>query len=176
MSAADRPQSSTIVVISALVVVIASILVICAGSGATLIGGLFSGGAQAISQAIIATATANPGNLTPLEQQQLDDALRALQSAGGQVGGLLLVIGIAFLVAGVAGIVDGVGLFMKKPWAWTLTLIIAAFYIVLTIINLVASGFNVSGNILNIIIAIVFAIIAYLFMTDSNVKGALGRA
>jgi uncharacterized membrane protein (DUF2068 family) len=175
MSAADRPASSTIVVIAAIVIVIVSIISVCAGSGATVFGAIFSGGSQAISQAIIATATANPGQLSPIEQQQLQEALNALNAAGGTFGGLLLVIGLAFLVVGLAGIIDAVGLFMKKSWAWPLTLVIAAVYIILTILNLVSSNFNISGNILNIIIAIVFGVIAYLFYTDTNVKLTLGR-
>lgn len=81
---------------------------------------------------------------------------------------LLIGIGIIFLALGIAYLVMAYGLWIGKPWAWTITLILSVIGIILAVISI---SFGNIGSILSIIIHAV--VIYYLYRP--NVKVYFGK-
>ena len=87
-------------------------------------------------------------------------------------GAVELVLGVVTLVFGILYIALAYGLWVLKPWAWTLGVWLSAASIVLTILNLTQGMQYPIGAIISV--AISAAVIFYLF--TSGPRKAFGRA
>lgn len=86
--------------------------------------------------------------------------------------GLLSVLGFISMVIGIMLIVDAIGLTLRKPWSWMMTLRLYGIYLVLTVLGwLINSNFNI----LSLGFAVISGAIVYLFYTRADIKRALGR-
>ncbi len=87
------------------------------------------------------------------------------------LGGITLLLGVAFLVLAILELAFGFGAWTLKPWAWTLGVASQVLSLILIVIN-IATGSSITSQIVGIIIAGV--ILYYLF--TPGVKAAFGRA
>ncbi len=92
------------------------------------------------------------------------------EAYGAEFGGLMMAMGIAFVVHGLLQLVTAYGLFTLKAWAWLLA-------VVMQVLSLVLNGIQLfRGEVGGAVIAVVIAggILYYLFRP--HVKQAFGRA
>ncbi len=157
MTASGNAQTSTTVVVVAIFLVILAVLNICAGIAVVTGGALLGAGANAILSSSGSTNSS---------------VAAAQQVAGAATGGLIL-IGLLSLGLGFGALIDAVGLFLRKPWSYMGTLIVAGIYIALQLIGiLLGSGIQVSS----VIFIVLCGAIIFFFITDAQVKRALGQA
>jgi len=105
----------------------------------------------------------NSSELTA-EQQNAVAAVSAL-------GSLLPLFGVLFALVAVLLVVDAFGLFQRKSWAWMLTIVIHASSAVLSVLSWASSNFSF----LSVATTLISAIIVYVFLTNADVKHALGK-
>ncbi len=89
----------------------------------------------------------------------------------GGLGGITLLLGVAFLVLALLELAFGFGAWTLKPWAWTLGVASQVLSLILIVIN-IATGSPITSQIVGIIIA---AVILYYLFTP-NVRAAFGKA
>ncbi|HWH23920.1 MAG TPA: hypothetical protein VNW68_03390 [Candidatus Limnocylindria bacterium] len=88
--------------------------------------------------------------------------------AGAMMGGfgaLFAGLGIVILVVGILSIAAGVGALQGKNWGRWLGIAISAVVVVLTVLGLVQTGFDIQNNLLTIIIAVLYVLTAWALFT-----------
>lgn len=82
------------------------------------------------------------------------------------------VLAVGLLVLAVALLVDAAGLFMRQRWAYLLTVVLAAIYLVMAVVSVFSTGLDVS----RIILIVVNVAIIVIFFRDAETKAEFGRA
>ena len=150
----NTPPNSVSAVVSAIYMLVLSGLNLCGALGFLMIASL--GDMSELYNSSYSSYGYNASDFAAL------DAMSGFSMIGGLI---TLVLGIALLVA-------AVGLFMKKPWAYMLTIILNAVYVGFTILSaLVFGGFNIVSGVF-IMLSIIIIII---FMADNGTKAAYGK-
>ena len=157
VSSASKP---TMIVVTAIVSAIIGVLNLC-GSIAIITGGALLGGLGAVAN----QAAQQAGEQLTAEEQQ---ALAAVSNVGGP---LITILGIVGLVVAIALLVDAVGLFQGKPWSWMLTIALYGVLIIIQVLTILTSGFNI----LSLVWILIAGAIAFLFYTNADIKRALGQ-
>ena len=152
--------NSTLVVVTAIYMIVIGILGVC-GSLASVVGGSLLGGLGGF----LGQSTAG---LDSESAAAANEAIAAASSASG----FLTIIGLISLVIAIAAIVIAVGLFMKKPWAYMGVIVVNVGYIIVAILGILFGG---GFGIVQLVPAIISAVIVYLFYTDAATKAAFGR-
>ena len=98
-----------------------------------------------------------------MAEQSSDPAMTAF-------GGVVVAMGVAFLLHGLLQLVTAYGLFTLKGWAWLLAVIMQVFSVILNGLQIVRGEYG--GAIIAVLIA--GGILYYLFRP--HVKAAFGRA
>jgi uncharacterized membrane-anchored protein len=154
-----RPIGVTII---AILTIIGGILLLLSGVGLVTLGALFS---------------VNPVNTTSTSSPSFGVQFIGIISA--VVGGVLLVIGIGYLVM-------SYGLLKGKGWAWTITIILIIIGIVIQIVStsvgsvFTASSLNNANNVISgivgSIIGIAINIVILYYLYRPHVKAYFGKA
>ncbi|MCC6615587.1 MAG: hypothetical protein IT320_19090 [Anaerolineae bacterium] len=156
MASFDRQQLIRYVAIYMLV---AGIFSFCGGI-ALFTAGVLGG----IGGAVGSVALQSAGEVTSEQQQQLDEAARALSEVGAY-SGLAVIWAIMSLVAAPLLILAAIGLFQRKSWGRNAAVI--AF-----LVNAISSliGLVTGGGIFNIIWVLISAYLAYYFYSNEPLK------
>jgi hypothetical protein len=115
-----------------------------------------------------ALGSALPGMV---DNAQLTAEEQAAISQASSLSGLLPIFGILFAILAVLLLVDALGLFQKKSWAWTLTVGIYGASVVLSVISWLTGSFSA----LSLGTTVIAAAVVYIFMTNADVKQILGK-
>ena len=157
-SASSKP---TMIVVTAIYTLINAIFSLCGALAVLGLGAIAGIGTAALNQA------AQSGDA------DAQAAANAIGAAGGLATGLISIVGILVLVVAIALLVDAVGLFQVKPWAWMLTIVLYGISVVLTVLQWLLNGNNF--NILSLVLLVINVAIIYLFYTNADIKSAFGK-
>lgn len=80
------------------------------------------------------------------------------------------IVGIASLVIALAYFYLGWSMLALRPWAWTVTLLLNLFTIVVVVIQLITNGFD-----WNVVAGLVIPVIIVIYLYSQNVKRAFGK-
>ncbi|HLV36849.1 MAG TPA: hypothetical protein VKY59_17120 [Spirillospora sp.] len=105
------------------------------------------------------------------ELNEMSDGLAVVNARVAAIRTLIFVAGIASIILGPVMIAVSVGLLQKRSWARMGTVIVVA----VNLIVLLLLSFGGSG-LLEILLAVIDAVIIYLFLTDPRIKTELGAA
>jgi hypothetical protein len=160
----NRQHRPTGVTIIAILTIIGGILLLLSGVGLLTVGALFS---------------VNPVGTTTTTSSASHAAAQFFGIIFAAVGGVLLVIGIGYLIM-------SYGLFKGKGWAWTITIILTIIGIAIQIVSTsVGSVFttsslhntnNATSGIVGSIIGIAINIIILYYLYRPHVKAYFGKA
>ncbi len=149
------------IVVTAIYTLINAIFSLCGALAVLGLGAIAGIGTAALNQA------AQSGDA------DAQAAANAIGAAGGLATGLISIVGILVLVVAIALLVDAVGLFQVKPWAWMLTIVLYGISVVLTVLQWLLNGNNF--NILSLVLLVINVAIIYLFYTNADIKSAFGK-
>jgi zinc-ribbon domain len=135
-------------------VTVLGVLAILVGLGGIVVGGLL----------VLAAAVISTLNIASSYPQLAGFSSGTIAVVLGVLGGVLLIIGILYLVT-------GIGFFGGKGWAWTIGLIVSVLSIIVNIIQAIISPGGLGGAIFSIIIPLI--IIYYL--TRPHVKAFFSK-
>lgn len=154
-------SKSTIVTVTGIYSLVRALLGICGSLALLGLGSVVGvlGGSNVLQEAQQAGAD--------LSAQEL----AALQAAVGGGGILVSLLGIVTLLVSIALLVDAVGLFQSKPWAWMLTIVLYGASALLAVLGFLNGGITI----LNVVFLAIDLVIVYLFWTSEEVKRALGK-
>lgn len=100
------------------------------------------------------------------------DLTAAEQAALATGSGLLSILGIVFGIIGILMLINAVGLFQRKSWAWTMTVAIFGLNVVLSVFGWLSGSFNA----VSLGTTVISAVIVYFFLTSAEVKAELGKS
>lgn len=86
-----------------------------------------------------------------------------------------VVVGVFWLVIGVAQLAFAFGAWTLKPWGWFLGMVIEGASIILTVIIGVMVG-NLAGTLIASAVPLAIAIIVIWYLNTARVKAAFGRS
>jgi hypothetical protein len=170
----ERPASSTIVTVTAVYILILALFAVCVGGVFGLVGGGLGAIAsnpefqEAMEETIEQAREQQEAQLGRELTDEEEQALNLISQGGGAAfTGIALITGIISLLVGIGLLVDAIGLFQKRSWTYVLTLVLLALHSIVLIL-----GFNILGA----IFLVINVIVIILFLTNADVKQALGRA
>ena len=134
--------------------IVGGILTICSGVLLTGAGGL--AGMAGLMGASVNTEVQDP-------------ELAAATTGLGAISAVIVIAGIASIVAGPAMAVVGWGLLQKKPWSRMGTVIVVGISLVVSVLTALGSV-----GLLQIAFIVIDAVIIYLFLNDPRIKAELG--
>lgn len=150
MNAAPAATSgnNVVAILAAIYSIVLCILQVCAGT----LAGVLSGGLNSLSTAVT-------------------EAGGTVGADVGQATGATGIMAILLILAGVAMLISAVGVFMRRPWAWMLTIAAHGAYVVIAVL----SGSLSAGALAFVFIGLSIAVVAaFLLMPD--IKRALNVA
>lgn len=145
--ASSAGGNNVLAVVAAIYTIVLCVIQICAGAAA----GLLAGGLGSLTAAV----TEAGGTV--------DADLAGASGLTGILSILLILVGIALLFA-------AVGVFMRRPWSWTLMIGAHAAYAILGVLG---GGLS---NIVSIIFIVLSVAVVGLFLTQPDIKRALNVA
>jgi hypothetical protein len=115
-----------------IIIIVVNAIFACIGGLAVLAGGVIAGGGTALNEQLRA-------------QGQKELSTQGAQAAGGMV----MIVGIIFLIASIAAIIGAVGIIKSAKWGLTLTFVIGLLLVLLSVVP-----FNPIGLVLGLFQAI----------------------